>query len=73
MRVGMVNEGQEALEQLVWMVVLAQGKKGVWTVTLFRWRGAGATNTNGVALAWGWRHDLLDADSWRQGTWKLYS
>jgi hypothetical protein len=62
MRVGIVNEGEETLDQVVWMVVLAQGKKGVWTVTLLRRCGAGATNTNGVALAWDRRHDLLDAD-----------
>ena len=33
------------------MGALAQGKKGVWTVTLFRWRGAGASWTQiGTAL-----------------------
>jgi hypothetical protein len=35
MRVGIVEKGEEALDQIERMVVLAQGKKGVWTVTRF--------------------------------------
>jgi len=57
-----VDEDEELLNHRERVVVLTQGKESVWAVTLLRRRGAGAINTNGVAVAWGWQHDLLDAD-----------
>src|SRR5262245_51575698 len=62
MRVGIVNESEETLDQAVWTVVLAQGEKVVGAATLLRRRGAGSADTNGVVLVWSRRYDLLEAD-----------
>ena len=52
MRVGIIYEGEETLDQVVWRVALAQGKKGVGAAALLRRRGTSATNTNGIVVAW---------------------
>jgi len=43
MRIGVVDEGQEALDHVEWGIVLAQGEKGVGTVAFLRRRGTGDT------------------------------
>src|SRR6185295_19392184 len=46
-------EGQEELDQVERVVLLAQGQKGVRAATLFRRRGTSATDAYRVMMAWG--------------------
>lgn len=62
MRVGVVDESEEALDHIERVVLLAQGEKVVGAATLLRRHGTSAADTHGVTLAWGRREDLLDAD-----------
>jgi hypothetical protein len=62
MRIGVVDEGEEALDHVERVVLLAQGEKGVRAATFLRRRGTSATVTHGVTLAGGRGTDLFDAD-----------
>src|SRR6266536_3686564 len=62
MCVGVVDEGEETLNHVERVIVLAQGEKGLRTATLLRRCGAGTTDTNRAVLVWSWRPDLLKAD-----------
>src|SRR5215216_1229070 len=62
MCIRVVDEGEETLDHRERVVLLAQGKKVVGAATLLRRHGTSAATTDGIALVWGRRHDLLDAD-----------
>jgi len=51
MRIGIVDEGEQALDHLKRVELLAQGEKGIRIVALLGWCRAGAADTDGVALA----------------------
>src|SRR5262245_55033991 len=62
MCVRVVDEGEEALDHIERVVLLAQGEKGVGTAALLRRCGTSACDTDGKVLAWRWCPDLLNAD-----------
>src|SRR6266545_1563791 len=62
MRIRVIDEGEEALDHMERVVLLAQGQKVVGTTTFLRRHGTSAADTHRVMLAWGRRPDLLDAN-----------
>jgi len=52
MRVGVIDEGEQAIEHVERVVVLALFEKGVGTVALLRRYGTSGSDTDGIVLAW---------------------